>query len=81
MSTKTVFEMLRQRRLAAGYSLTGQRISAPLTLDQEIIRAWKNSPEIRREFGTLKCYSAFRRAESKGLVKIVKGGAITAIKP
>ncbi len=82
MGVKEIFEIVQGRRTLE--SLKPNKTTAPpapLTLEQEIIRDWKASAEIRKEFHSLACYSAFRRAESKGLVKIVKGGAITAIKP
>lgn len=32
---------------------------------------WARSPELREEFSCLEAYTAFRRAEAKGLVRII----------
>ena len=45
------------------------------TLAQDIIYRWKKDPALRKEFGSLGAYAAFREAEARGIVKIYGCGS------
>ena len=48
-----------------------------MSISEEIIKTWKENPEIREEFNNdLAAYAAFREAEANGLVKFTRAPII-----
>lgn len=53
-----------------------QEAANSLSLEEQVKAEWGQNPSIRREFGQVETYLAFRRAEASGLTKVVHGAVI-----